>query len=190
MTLTRREILGVGGGLVAALSQPSGAARASSVIEIKMQGREDGSRVWFDPIGILIKPGQTIRWTNLHPGNSHTTTAYNPANFKRPLRMPKAAKSWNSDYLLPEERFLVIFTEKGIYDYYCIPHEHAGMVGRIIVGGPEPEDWMEMADADSDLPEIALRAFPSVEEIMANGIVRRTWMESIVLSARASASRI
>jgi plastocyanin len=146
---------------------------AGEVTEVRMQGREDGSHVWFDPIGILIKPGQTIRWTNLNPGNSHTTTAYNPVNFDRPLRMPKAAKPWNSDYLLPGESFSVTFIEKGVYDYYCIPHEHAGMVGRILVGAPEPDGWMETAGAEGDLPEQALRAFPMVDEIMANGVVRQ-----------------
>jgi plastocyanin len=138
-----------------------------------MQGRDDGSHVWFDPIGVLIKPGQTIRWTNLNEGNSHTTTAYSPENFDRPLRIPKAAKSWDSDYLLPNETFSITFTEKGVYDYYCIPHEHAGMVGRIIVGGPEPHGWMETAGANGDLPDVALQAFPSVEDIVQKGVVRR-----------------
>jgi plastocyanin len=173
MTLTRREILGAGGGLAAALSLSSLAVLGGEMIEVKMQGRDDGSHVWFDPIGILIKPGQTIRWTNLNPGNSHTTTAYNPANFERPLRMPKAAKSGDSDYLLPNESFSVTFTEQGIYDYYCIPHEHAGMVGRIVVGEPEAHDWTELTGANGDLPEEAVKAFPMVEDIMTKGIVRR-----------------
>ncbi|KQU87756.1 hypothetical protein ASD12_30340 [Mesorhizobium sp. Root102] len=173
MTLTRREILGAGGGLAAALSLPSLAVWGGEMVEIKMQGRDDGSHVWFDPIGILIKPGQTIRWSNLNPGNSHTTTAYNPTNFERPLRMPKAAKSWDSDYLLPNESFSVTFTEQGVYDYYCIPHEHAGMVGRIIVGEPEAHGWAEMIGANGDLPEEALKAFPTVEDIMTKRVVRR-----------------
>lgn len=173
MTLTRREMLGAGCGLAAALSLSSSAAWSDDMVEITMQGRDDGSHVWFDPIGILIKPGQAIRWTNLNPGNSHTTTAYSPANFDRPLRMPKAAKSWNSDYLLPNESFSVTLTEQGVYDYFCIPHEHAGMVGRIIVGEPEPHGWTELAGADDDLPEEALKAFPTVEDIMAKVIVRR-----------------
>src|ERR1044071_395818 len=156
MMLTRRELLAAGGGLAPAPALPRAAVGASEVIEITMGGREDGSHVWFDPIGILIKPGQTIRWTNLNPGNSHTTTAYHPANFERPLRIPKAAKSWNSDYLLPNESFSVLFTEKGVYDYFCIPHERAGMVGRILVGELEPDGWMEMNGTDGDLPEQAL----------------------------------
>lgn len=173
MTLTRREMLGAGGGLAAALSLFRSTAWASEMVDIRMQGRDDGSHVWFDPIGILIKPGQTIRWTNLNAGNSHTTTAYNPANFERPLRMPKAAKPWDSDYLLPNESFSVTFTEQGVYDYYCIPHEHAGMVGRIIVGEPEAHGWPQLLGANGDLPEEALKAFPAIEDIMTKGIVRR-----------------
>lgn len=173
MTLTRREILSAGGGFAAALSLSSLSVWAGEVVEIKMQGRDDGSQVWFDPIGILIKPGQTVRWTNLNPGNSHTTTAYSPANFQRPLRMPKAAKPWNSDYLLPAESFSVTLIEHGVYDYYCIPHEHAGMVGRIIVGEPEGHRWAEMVGANGDLPEEALKAFPTVEDIMTKKVVRR-----------------
>ena len=172
MRLTRREILGAGGGL-AALSLSSLSVWGGEIVEIEMQGRDDGSHVWFDPIGILIKPGQTVLWTNLNPGNSHTTTAYSPANFDRPLRMPKAAKSWNSDYLLPNESFSVTLTEQGVYDYFCIPHEHAGMVGRIIVGEPVKNGWTQLDRADGDLPEEVIKAFPTVEEIMAKGIVRR-----------------
>ncbi|RUW55465.1 hypothetical protein EOA32_01560 [Mesorhizobium sp. M1A.F.Ca.ET.072.01.1.1] len=173
MMFTRRQVLGGGGGLVAVLSLRSPALLADEVVEIRMQGRDDGSQVWFDPIGILVKPGQTVRWTNLNSGNSHTTTAYNPANLDRPLRMPKVAEPWDSGYLLPNESFSAAFTARGVYDYYCIPHEHAGMVGRIIVGGPEAHGWTELAGANGDLPGEALKAFPKVEEIMTRGIVRR-----------------
>jgi plastocyanin len=168
--LSRRKLLHLGGGFAAALSLPA-AAGAGDVVDIVMQGRDDGSKVWFDPIGLLIKPGQTVRWTNRNAGNSHTTTAYNPENFGRPLRMPEAAKPWNSDFLLPNESFEVTFTVEGVYDYYCIPHEHAGMVGRIIVGAPGQGGWMAAADADGDLPEVALKAFPSVAEILQKGVV-------------------
>ena len=174
MILTRREILGAGGGLAAVLALPPLVARANDVIEVRMQGKEDGSHVWFDPVGILIKPGQTVRWTNLDQGNSHTTTAYAPQNEGRPRRIPQAAKAWDSDYLMPDETFSMTFTEQGVYDYYCIPHEHAGMVGRIIVGEPNRSDWMDKPNADGDLPEEALAGFPTVEDIMAKGTVRRT----------------
>ncbi|SFQ09440.1 Plastocyanin [Mesorhizobium sp. NFR06] len=172
MRLTRREILGAGGGF-AALTLSSSAAWTDDIVDIAMKGRDDGSHVWFDPIGVLVKPGQTVRWTNLNPGNSHTTTAYSPENFGRPLRMPKTARPWASDYLLPNDTFSAAFAEQGVYDYFCIPHEHAGMVGRIIVSEPETNGWTQFAGANGDLPEEALKAFPTVEEIMAKGIVRR-----------------
>lgn len=174
MTVARRDVLGLGGGLLAALSLSQRDVWAEEVVEIRMQGRPDGSRVWFDPIGVLIKPGQLVRWINHNPGNSHTTTAYHPANFGRPLRIPKAAKPWDSDYLLPDESFSVTFTEQGVYDYYCVPHEHAGMVGRIIVGKPEAHgSWMESVAASRGVPDEALRAFPMVEEILAKRVVRQ-----------------
>ena len=44
-----------------------------------MQGRGDGSHVWFDPIGLLVRPGQTVRWTNREAGNVAHATAYHPA---------------------------------------------------------------------------------------------------------------
>ena len=53
-------------------------------------------------------------------------------------------------------------TAEGIYDYFCVPHEHAGMVGRIIVGNPDADSWMQDPGAGADLPEVALNAFPPV----------------------------
>lgn len=169
--ISRRTILCLGGGFFAA--QTLGRAKAETwQVEIVMRGRGGGSRVWFDPVGLLIQPGQTVRWVNRNPGNSHTTTAYNPQNFGRPLRMPKSARSWNSDFLLPDERFSVTFDIPGVYDFYCIPHEHAGMVGRIIVGKPADSEWLVSAEADGDLPEVARKAFPSVDAIMRDHMVR------------------
>lgn len=171
MKFTRRQILWGGGGLVAAAPF---LAKAGDTVAIGMQGRADGSQVWFDPVGILIRPGQTIRWINRDPGNSHTATAYHPANFDRPRRMPDGVKPWNSDYLLPDETFSVTFRHPGIYDYYCVPHEHAGMVGRIVVGSPQPPGWIMAGDQAQDVPDDALRAFPAIEDIMRSGTVRRT----------------
>ena len=123
---------------------------------IRMQGDATGAHVGFDPVGLRIRPGQTVRWTNGDAGNSHTATAYHPANFGRPRRIPAAATPWDSDYLLPDDGFDVTLTAEGVYDYYCVPHEHAGMVGRIIVGNPDADAWMQDPGAGGDLPEVAL----------------------------------
>ncbi len=172
--ISRRNILRIGGGLLAGLSLP-GPSDADETVEIRMQGNADGSRVWFDPIGLHIRPGQTLRWINTDPGNSHTATAYHPRNFERPLRIPEGAEPWNSDYLLPQESFSVTPVVEGVYDYFCVPHEHAGMVGRIVVGQPGrfPADSVRAPSGGEPIPEIALQAFPSVDEIMRRGIVRR-----------------
>ena len=174
MTISRRAILRIGGGALSGLALPR-LPLAGEAVEIRMQGNTDGSHVWFDPIGLHIDPGQTIRWINLDPGNSHTATAYHPKNFERPLRIPEGAEPWDSDYLLPSESFSVTLTAEGVYDFYCVPHEHAGMVGRIIVGQPgrsPAADPSVQASGGEPIPEIALRAFPSVNEIMRQGVVR------------------
>jgi plastocyanin len=148
---------------------------AAAAVDIRMQGRPDGSEVWFDPIGLHLEPGQSVRWTNGDPGNSHTTTAYHPSILGRPRRIPDEAQPWNSDYLLPDQSFTVTFSVPGVYDYYCQPHEHAGMVGRIVVGRPPPNGWTDApaGDGEGDLPKAARDAFPSVAEISEKGVVRR-----------------
>jgi plastocyanin len=177
---SRRHVLRIGGGFLAGLAASAIAgidlASADDAVEIRMQGNNDGSHVWFNPIGIRIRPGQTIRWINLDPGNSHTATAYHPGNFERPRRIPESASPWNSDYLLPNETFSVTLTVEGVYDFYCVPHEHAGMVGRIVVGRPDnslTNGSASQTGGTEPIPDIALRAFPSVDEIMRRGSVRR-----------------
>ena len=146
-------------------------AIAGPPLEVVMRGDARGADVWFDPIGLLVRPGETVAWRNDDPGNSHTTTAYHPANRRHAPRIPAAAAPWNSDYLLPGETFAVAFTLPGVYDYFCIPHELAGMVGRIVVAeagtappASLPEDGMIAA---------ARHILPAVEDIIRRGIVRR-----------------
>jgi plastocyanin len=158
--LSRRAVLRIGGLVLAGSAFPSRAAEAA---DIHMVGDANGSVVRFAPRGLLVSPGATIRWLNADPGNAHTSTAFHPQNMDHPLRIPPGAKPWNSDYLLPDESFAVRLSMPGVYDYFCIPHEMAGMVGRIVVaahGAPElvPATGME-------------ELFPSVASIMKLGRV-------------------
>jgi plastocyanin len=173
VTLRRRRLLEAGGGILAALLIRPVQAAAADIIDIAMRGTKDGSHVWFDPIGLRVQPGQTVRWTNRDPGNSHTVTAYHPSIHQRPRRIPEAAEPWDSDYLLPDESFEVTFRMEGVYDYYCVPHEHAGMVGRIVVGVPVEGERPEEAAGEElvALPEAARGRFPSVERILAEARV-------------------
>ena len=173
MIITRRRALQAGGGILAGLLLPPRFVLAAEPIEIVMAGKPDGSHVWFNPMGLHINPGQTIRWINRDPGNVHTTTSYHPEVDGRTLRIPPDAQPWNSDYLMPDQLFEVTLTVEGVYDYYCIPHEHAGMVGRIVVGTPPADEPESLSSADAKLtppPDIASSNFPAVAVILEQGM--------------------
>jgi plastocyanin len=175
--LRRRSVMEAGGAAIVAAIARHAARAATGAVEIHMRSDAEGSHVGFDPVGLLIQPGQTVRW--VCDANVHTTTAYHPVNDRHSLRIPRAAKPWASDFLLPGESFATVLIVKGVYDYFCSPHEQAGMVGRIIVGrpagpgslpfdsfksSPEGRDWLEV-------PPVARGVFPSIAEIMRKGAV-------------------
>jgi plastocyanin len=176
---TRRTFLTVGGLALAGLAGHR-VLRAAAPVEIRMRATERGEQVWFDPIGIRIERGGTVRWIVDH--DVHTTAAYHPANDGHSLRIPEGARPWDSGFLVQKAaHFEVTFTIEGVYDYYCLPHEEAGMVGRIIVGKPGgpgalPFDYFKRKAGTSawkPVPVAAQQAFPSVAMIMKNKIVRR-----------------
>lgn len=175
--LSRRGFLAVSGGLLEAASGVSLARAApAAMAEIHMKSDQSGAVVGFDPVGLLLAPGQTVKW--VCDANVHTSTAYSPKNANHSLRIPKDAESWDSDFLLPGQSFEVTLTEEGVYDYYCAPHEMAGMVGRLIVGKPIgpgslPFDYFKAEGKDwASAPEAAQKAFPPIEVIMRERVVR------------------
>ncbi len=172
MRPSRRDVLRIGGGILAGLPFAGARAAGGETVDIDMRGNADGSRVWFEPIGALVRPGQTVRWTNRDAGNSHTATAYHPGNDAHVMRIPEGAEPWNSDYLLPEESFSVVLQVPGTYDYFCIPHEHAGMVGRIVVAAAG--ETLSPPSAPGPIPGMDGDPFPSVEQILRDTrVIRR-----------------
>ncbi|PWE17176.1 hypothetical protein DDZ18_05620 [Marinicauda salina] len=171
MTPTRRLLLQAGGTAIAVPLLPLGRARGQeAVFDIVMGGRGGGAQVWFDPVGVLIAPGTRVRWTNLDRANVHTATAYHPDNFGKPARIPVDAAPFDSGYLAPGETFETILTAEGVYDYYCIPHEAAGMAGRILVGTCDDAGFD--APADGRIPRAVADALPAIDAIRASGVVR------------------
>lgn len=146
-----------------------------------MRSDPRGTEVWFDPIGVLVQPGQTVRWVVAE--NVHTTTAYHPKNGKHSLRIPVGAAPWDSGFLVtPGAHFEVTLTAEGVYDYFCQPHEAAGMVGRLVVGTPAgpgtlPFDYFKSRPGTADwlpVPEVAQKVFPAIDRIMKERVVRRS----------------
>jgi plastocyanin len=177
--LTRRRFVTAGGLALVGLAAPRVVASAEPV-EIRMRATARGEEVWFDPIGVWIAPGRTVRW--VREQDVHTTTAYHPKNGEHSLRIPEGAQPWDSGFLMtPGAHFDVTFTVEGVYDYFCLPHEEAGMVGRIVVGQPGgpgtlPFDYFKGRPGTSawkPVPEAARKTFPSVDAIMRAKVVRR-----------------
>lgn len=168
MNYGRRQVLVLGGGSLAALTMV-GTVSANQIEVVEMRGTSRGEAVWFYPNGLAIASGTTVRFMNRDPNNSHTSTAYHPDLFNRQRRIPLGATPWDSDFLMPDQQYDVTLTVPGVYDFYCQPHEHAGMVGRIVVGRPDKDKgWEGPAPSSDDLPEVAQMSFPTVEDILAN----------------------
>ena len=167
----RRLLLTAGGGLFLAGLWRLQPAIADEVLDIAMAGAQGGASVWFRPRAVLINRGQTVRWTNHETGNVHTCTAYHPANGGKPQRIPNGAQPWDSDYLMPGQSFSVKFDTPGAYDYFCQPHEHAGMVGRIIVVAPDAEADALRRVSMSLLPPAAVQSFVPIPEILRKRLI-------------------
>ncbi|MEQ8525886.1 plastocyanin/azurin family copper-binding protein [Gracilimonas sp.] len=111
-----------------------------------------GTDAKFVPALIQVNAGDVIRFEVLE--GMHTVTAYHPDN-RRPLRIPDAASSFDSGMLNKGDVWLLKIDEKGVYDYFCMPHERLGHVGRILVGTKEAS-----AEYDNSLiPKEAARIF-------------------------------
>ena len=152
---------------------------SAATVEIKLVQAPAGD-AYFDPAGVRIAPGDTVRWVQM--SGFHSITSYHPRNDNHELRIPESAEPWDSDILLADypksgATFERVFTVPGVYDYFCKPHEMAGMVGRIVVGEPgdgpgtKPfgyapgEHW-------KPIPEVARKAFPPIADILQKRIVR------------------
>lgn len=171
MILTRRAILLTAGSALLVINLPVLASGQPHGL-VEMRGTARGERVWFDPFGVAVKPGTTIKFVNQDSGNTHTVTAYHPQLFERVRRIPKNAEPFNSGYLLPGDSYELTLTVPGVYDFYCIPHEPAGMVGRIVVGAPGDKGWDDSATTAGGVTDSVETVFPSVKGILTSGSIR------------------
>jgi plastocyanin len=106
-----------------------------------------GSENVFDPELVRIDPGDTVRWTF---DGAHSVTAYHPDNDGKPQRVPDGTAAFDSG-TQSSGTFEHTFETAGVYDYYCIPHESLGMVGKVIVGDPALDAQPGMAPPQNAL---------------------------------------
>lgn len=165
-----------------------GAGPGDGPAVVQMRSTSGGADVWFEPVGVRLRPGGTVRW--VVDRGVHTSTAYHPENGDLPLRIPEGVEPWASGYLSGSgEAYEHTFRREGVYDYFCRPHEAAGMVGRIVVARERRTSHLELPGWDGgaregelaprrsrdagrpDLPRAARTAFPSVSRILEEGRV-------------------
>lgn len=136
----RRDILKGWGMGALALSLPGwrlpvwGAEPDAAVVTIGNNYRL--GQWFFNPAGLYIQKGQTVRWESRKWGT--TVTAFHPSNDNHELRIPENAKPFDSGLIgqTIQNTFEWTFDVEGTYDYFCRYHEILGMVGRIVVGSP------------------------------------------------------
>jgi len=82
----------------------------------------------FDPRSVIIKVGESVRWTNLEAVIPHTSTSGEPGD-------PDGL--WDSGTLSSGESFMQTFDEPGEFVYYCTFHPTVpAMVGAKVIVEP------------------------------------------------------
>jgi len=128
---------------------------------------------FFQPTGLFVEPGDTVRFLANSP--HHTATAYHAQHVKT-QRVPEGVEPFSSPVIPINETWEYTFTEPGVYDLWCGPHEQYGMAMRIVVGeasGPGMEPITDFspegvfATAGTVLSDPAL----DPDNIVANGQV-------------------
>lgn len=137
----RRFLASAGAAAMAGLASLSGCLGASGS---ESAGYDVGMTAEaFVEAEFTVSPGETVVWRN-NSTRTHTVTAYEDAIPEGTVFFATggyedeqtARDAWWNDRggaLENGEEFSVTFTEPGQYDYFCIPHEQAGMLGTIYV---------------------------------------------------------
>jgi plastocyanin len=139
-SLTRRQLVSRVGVLagafgVTSLLQACGSSADSRQVQDDEPVVEMTDEMTFEPDLLTIETGQSVIWRNAGT-MVHTTTA-DPDKAQRleHVSLPEGAAGWDSGLLRAGESWRHTFEVPGEYTYFCIPHESAGMVGRIVVKG-------------------------------------------------------
>ena len=114
------------------------------------------STLQFSPGTVEILVGETVEWRNVS-NMQHTVTAdADLAADPSFVSLPEGAEPFDSGLIDPAGTFSRTFTVAGTYDYFCIPHQGAGMRGTVVVS----EAGNGNGDADEGLTDPIPEAIP------------------------------
>lgn len=87
----------------------------------------------FNPANVTVNVGQAVMWVN--DGRYPQTVTDNPtlALNKSHAALPNGAKPWDSGILNFKQNFVHTFDVAGDYQYFSIPFESKGVVGKVTV---------------------------------------------------------
>ena len=113
-------------------SRPAAGATSAPApaVEIEMT-----NRLLFSPDTVRIRSGETVLWRNssMLP---HTVTAdASKAAAAKNVVLPVGAEPFDSGNIDAGGSYSYTFSVPGTYQYVCLPHELAGMIGVVVVEG-------------------------------------------------------
>jgi plastocyanin len=135
--MRRRELLAALGTAALGGCAAAGSADGGGNHDVGM------TAVAFDPPAVTIGAGEKIVWRNTST-RAHSVTAYEDAIpdgaayfASGDFESEAAARDGWADGLTGNvtsgDEFTHRFEVPGTYEYFCIPHERSGMVGRVVV---------------------------------------------------------
>jgi plastocyanin len=86
----------------------------------------------YEPGELRVRAGDVVRWDNASR-STHTVTDAPAQAGPRFSLLPDGARPFDSGYLGIGQGWSHRFTVPGVYRYYCVLHQHEGMVGTVVV---------------------------------------------------------
>jgi plastocyanin len=119
------------------LGGPDDLQSSATVEALSLESDRGAGQFVFSPAVVFVEAGARITFEDV--AGSHSVTAYHADNDK-PNRLPSEAAAFDSEVMSEGDSFEHTFSESGVYNYFCSPHEGLGMVGLVVVeesaGGP------------------------------------------------------
>ena len=111
------------------------AAQTTHEVQMLIQDgqNENIPEFYFEPVGLHIQPGDTVRFVGVTP--HHNVVAYHAQQAKA-QRVPEGVPPFSSPTVPVGNTWEYTFDIEGTYDLWCAPHEPWGMAMRIVVGEP------------------------------------------------------